>query len=154
MVFNRHLSRRFCLSQILGRWFASGTHELMSKKQEILLLNPSVQRLLNEKRIRFESYDVYNPDNRIRKFDIVRCMNILNPGIFDEPTLLIGLRNIINSVDANGLWIVGRTDIDSGINNATIFRKRNGNMEVMEEFGIGTEIKDLIFSIASGHQAK
>jgi hypothetical protein len=87
-------------------------------------------------------YDVFNtrmPD----RFSFVRCMNLLNLGYFPRESIETALRNLIESLKEGGVLQIGRTH-PNGASHAGFYKKRGARLEVLEEVGSGTELRELI----------
>ena len=146
LLASPYLPSRFWLSRILGRLY-SRKFERSSNETEILLLNPLARTRIAEKRMRFFYYDLFESEDCNGPYQVIRCMNALNPAIFDESMLIDALTKLVKNLDDKGVMIIGRTNPDSGENHATIFRLGNSVFEVVERIGEGSEIESLVLQI-------
>ena len=86
-------------------------------------------------------YQVFS--DTIQKFDFVRCMNVLNRSYFSDDVLIVGLRNLFHSLHPDGFLLIGRTDAHH-VNRASLLKKVDDCLVVLNHFTGGTEIFDLI----------
>ena len=93
-----------------------------------------------------ESISTPTPENLLNKFNVLRAANILNKSYFDDTTLTNMVINLKSRLKTNGLIVVCRTcDEKDGTNTSTTFKKTdNGNLEILERIGSGSEIENLI----------
>jgi hypothetical protein len=92
--------------------------------------------------VRRIDYDVFTT-RMPGAFSFVRCMNLLNLGYFPSESIEVALRNLIESLKEGGVLQIGRTHPD-GISHATFYRKRGTRLEMLQEVGSGTEVRELI----------
>jgi hypothetical protein len=76
--------------------------------------------------------------------DVLRTMNVLNLCYFSREQLLRGVAAAWADLATGGIWIVGRTIIETGENHATIFHKEAAGFQPLERLGNGSEIEDLV----------
>jgi hypothetical protein len=77
--------------------------------------------------------------------DVIRTMNILNRAYFGEADLRAGADAVFRSLRIGGIWVVGRTVVESpATNDATIFRKGNAGWQILATIGRGSEIEPLL----------
>ena len=74
---------------------------------------------------------------------VIRTMNILNLGYFPVATLTDAVAAVFQSLEPNGLWIVGRTLEEDFTNHVTIFRRGANAWEVLDRVGKGSEIENI-----------
>lgn len=148
ILLDSNLSWKFFLSKVLG---PLNRHEKIkdiekekTNKKSIYLINPVTAELIKSGIIKFRQIDIFENKSEIPKYDIVRCMNILNPRYFSEAQLTKAVQGLFGSLKNDGFLIVGRTEISTGKNLATIFQKKNGNLVVRNKFNKGAEIESLI----------
>ncbi|MGP8243496.1 MAG: hypothetical protein ACLQVN_03145 [Bryobacteraceae bacterium] len=80
--------------------------------------------------------------------DVVRTMNILNLSYFDRGRLEQGARSVWRSLDAGGVWIVGRTVREQPPEHrASVFEKTAEGFRLLERFGGPSEIEDLALAL-------
>ena len=139
----KFLPKRFGLSRLLGRIFAE-KYERRTSEKEILLLNPLARARIADNKMEFYYYDLFVGDDSKGPYQIIRCMNALNPAIFDSNDLSIAINKLVDSLDEKGVLVIGRTDPKSGDNHASIFLKSQSNLEVIERIGSGSEIESLV----------
>jgi hypothetical protein len=77
---------------------------------------------------------------------VLRTMNILNRAYFSPEQLACAAAAAFESVCLGGLWIVGRTREEDSSNHATLFARRERGWEVVDRFGTGSEIEELVRS--------
>ncbi|MBT8428206.1 MAG: hypothetical protein KJO02_09280 [Erythrobacter sp.] len=85
-----------------------------------------------------------------RKFHFVRAANILNLDYFDKDRISTGLGHLRAYLRGpGGLLLLVRTDKVTSGNNGTLFRlNAEHGFEVVRRFGDGSEVEDLVLSVA------
>ena len=78
-------------------------------------------------------------------FDIVRVSNLLNIAYFTKAKLEIAISNINKISKENCIILINRTTSKKK-NLGSIFRKKNGKFELIEDINGGSEIKDLMLT--------
>ncbi len=109
---------------------------------KLLLLHPEILIKIKTKEINFINYDIFQTEIN-QKFTFVRVMNILNTGYFTEKQIKTGIENIIKSIKENGILLIGRTN-SKNINNASFYKKTNGQLAHFKDVNKGSEIKQFI----------
>lgn len=102
-----------------------------------------LQSLIKSGEVKHLRYDLLAGGLKER-FSFVRCMNALNRGNFSDDEIRAALRGLADSLVDGGVLLVGRTEIESGENRATFFRKENGALKTIHETNGGCEVKDLV----------
>jgi hypothetical protein len=79
---------------------------------------------------------------------VIRTMNILNLSYFDKEQLMAGVRTVWQSLEENGVWMVGRTIKErSGqvpaLHHASVFRKTPAGFQLLDRHHAASEIEDL-----------
>lgn len=147
---NERLSWKYFLSKFLGILFSktlSNKRDKESNKdKEILLLNPETREGITNGKIEFKYFDVFEQEASPTKYDIIRCMNILNPIYFNEAEIKRAIKSIAESLNDDGILIVGRTEIENNKNLASIFRIKNSQLVLEKQFNAGAEIENLVLS--------
>jgi hypothetical protein len=110
------------------RWFVLFDHEVLEHIQKGLI-----------RRIDYDVFTTRMPD----MFSFVRCMNLLNLGYFPRESIETALQNVIESLKEGGVLQIGRT-LPSGTNHATFYNKRGTRLELLQEVGSGTELREVI----------
>lgn len=114
-----------------------------AKVRAVKLVTP---RALCSVDISFCSDDIrkYNSEYESR-FDFVRSANILNKGYFSTEILGEMISNVGRYLrNPHGILLVARTHEDR-CNHGTLFRRTNNQkLEVIQRFGSGSEIEDLV----------
>ena len=77
-------------------------------------------------------------------YDIVRAMNLLNKGYFNENELSCAVKNIIQSLREGGLFIVGSNKERGTVVNGGIYRKQGTQMKCVANSGEGSHIHSMI----------
>jgi hypothetical protein len=75
--------------------------------------------------------------------DVIRAANLLNPECFDKTTLLKMIDGLARAVVEGGLVVICGTT-DTGVNNATVFRRTASGCEVVDRLGAGSEVEALL----------
>ena len=143
VLLDKNISTFFFLSKLLFYPCAIlvGKKNDISNLVEISLMSPSIRSLHSSNNLRVIDYDIFS--NPIQKFDFVRCMNVLNRSYFSDKLLVVGLSNLIQSLQQGGLLLIGRTDTFN-VNKATLFQKVDECLVVLNHFSGGAEIFDLV----------
>ena len=88
-------------------------------------------------------FDVLNLEHAKRKFDYIRCMNLLNQSYFSDDDIRRGIATLHAAITPGGILQLGRTSLD--FNNCVGFYRRNErDFELIDIFGDGSEIDYLI----------
>jgi len=146
MLASPYLPSRFWLSRMLGRLY-SRKCERRPNEKEVLLLNPLARTRIAEKRMQFFHYDLFDGHDSNGPYHVIRCMNALNPAIFEESLLLNALTKLVKNLDDGGILIIGRTNPSTGENHATIFRLSKLGLEVLDRLGDGSEIESIALGV-------
>ncbi|HKZ80419.1 MAG TPA: class I SAM-dependent methyltransferase [Pyrinomonadaceae bacterium] len=80
------------------------------------------------------------------RFDLVRCMNVLNVSYFRPAKILRAIRNLQRSLKNHGVLQIGRTNT-LGRNEVSFFLKDGGNLRWILDVNGGSEIKPLVKSL-------
>jgi hypothetical protein len=107
-----------------------------------VLFDREVQEHLQRGLIHRIDYDVFTT-RMPSAFSFVRCMNLLNLGYFPHASIETALRNVIESLKEGGVLQIGRTH-PNGISHAAFYNKRGTRLELRQEIGKGTELRELI----------
>jgi hypothetical protein len=149
IMFNQYLSNRFFLSKFLGKFLPQKAHNNIENKKTVLLINPRTKDCINKNKLNFFNYDLFNPSSNPGTFDIVRCMNLLNPRLFSEDLLRKGIKNIFESVKNDGLMVIGRTNPRTGENYATVYQKSDEKLKPILKVNGGNEIDALMSQVVN-----
>jgi hypothetical protein len=139
----RTTSVKFIVSKLLGYLFPAHS-KVKATDAEILMLNPKTTQLMDEGKITFRSYDIFEKSTDAGRYDIVRCMNVLNYKVFPDDAIINGVANLAATVKEDGLFVLGRTQDGTGINNVSIFRKKENGLLLVKELNNGSEVKFLL----------
>jgi hypothetical protein len=98
-------------------------------------------RLLKKKNPRFQmrTRSVFDHTPGV---DVLRTMNIFNKAYFSAEQLGDGVNSAFHSLKPGGIWIVGRTLEEDFSNHVTFLRRHQGNWEVLERIGKGSEMEE------------
>jgi len=80
------------------------------------------------------------------RFDAIRVANLVQPAYFDQRTLMEILRNLRDRLRDGGLLAICRTT-ESGVNKATIFRRRGDHFASEALLNGGSEVADLVLAL-------
>ncbi|HMO61156.1 MAG TPA: hypothetical protein PKC39_01630 [Ferruginibacter sp.] len=139
------ISRRYILSRLLGFLFPQKS-PLKPTDKEVHMLNPKTRSLINEGKISFSYYDIFEVHANAEEYDVVRCMNVLNHNVFADETIVQGALNLVSTIKENGFFIIGRTEENTGQNRVTIFRKKQNELELVININDGSEVKNLLIN--------
>jgi hypothetical protein len=78
---------------------------------------------------------------------VLRTMNILNRAYFSTERLEEGYRAIFDSLQAGGIWVVGRSLEEDLTNHATFFRRGERGWEVLHRIGDGWELEQMALGL-------
>jgi hypothetical protein len=140
--------RQTCRRWTLPTWQNDSPDQEMSCEnyhvRKLPLIHPRAVALSqNDTRFTIRRHSVFNPIET--PCHVIRTMNILNRAYFSEQELAAGARNVLNSLQTGGIWIVGRTiQDDPPVHNVSIFRKQySGVFELIQHIGEGSEIDSI-----------
>jgi len=131
------IGRVFFLSRWLFKLFDSENKGKVEDLKEVLLLDRNVYQKIHESRIGFIEFDVFH--SKVAKpFNFLRCMNVLMPAYFSRARILAGVDNLKQNLEEGGYLLIGRTD-ENDINHATLYQKRDGQLETARVVNRGFE---------------
>ncbi len=108
------------------------------------VLVPGLHKINNFK---FCEQDIFNMEKKyFNYFDVVRVTNLLNYSYFSRQKIKIAKFYLNKISKENSIILINRTN-DKKKNIASIFRKRNGKFELLEDINGGSEIKDIMLSL-------
>lgn len=85
---------------------------------------------------------------------VIRSLNILNRAYFSLDDLARGMQVAYRSIYPGGVWIVGRSEDDTGLRmNATLFQKTDYGFSTLATIGSGCEIAQLVREARFTHAA-
>jgi len=138
-----------CLRAVLMRTAVSRVLRLSRandpaiERRDIVLVCPQAKRLMQtHANFHFEVYDIF--DKAPRHYTVVRAMNILNPGYFDDAALSSAVANVFESLEEGGVFITGSNEDAGSIVNGTIYRKRGGAFEPICLSGKGSPVDSIV----------
>jgi chemotaxis methyl-accepting protein methylase len=142
----------FCSLKITNIFFLSKMLFIILKRNSntainkiIYLFDKNFKDLITNNEIKFISYDLFtNNEKEKTKYDLIRAMNILNLVYFNENEIRFALKKLKNSLNINGILLIGRTN-SNGINNATFYKLNdNSNFEILQKVNNGYEFNYLL----------
>jgi len=148
---DKTLSFNYLVSKLLFRLLKRIKYRQESDFKELYLFDPLVMEMIRDRQITYIDYDIFNANDN-RKFDFIRCLNVLNNACFDEAELIGALKNLFSQLNDEGVLLIGRT-AKNGKNNASFLMKRRGKLSNIKDINLGTELKKIIKS-ASGQFTK
>ena len=111
---------------------------------KIQLFDFETKRLVKASEINLIEYDLFGK-NFIDGISFLRCMNVLNANSwFSLEQIIIGLQDLNAQLIDGGIFLVGRTDESTNKNNASFYKKINGKLVHLEDFNLGSDIKNII----------
>jgi hypothetical protein len=112
--------------------------------RKIPLIHPEARTLAeNCQRFFISRHSVFEPAAEL--CDVIRTMNIFNLAYFPTDRLLAGARAVAQSLRPNSLWIVGRTWKENPpAHNASLFVREGNGFRLLERWGEGSEIEQLV----------
>ncbi len=114
--------------------------------RKIPLIHPEAQSLRrSSERFSVRRHSVFEASTGL--CDVVRTMNIFNLAYFSKERLIEGAHAVALSLPEGGVWIVGRTvQEDPPVHDASLFIREKTGFRLLEHFGTGSEIEDLVLS--------
>ena len=110
------------------------------------LVHPDAEYLsMNDPRFTIRSHSAF--EALPEPVDVIRTMNIFNPGYFQPEMLRAGRDAVWASLKVRGIWIVGRTSgagPGDASHKASLFEKTADGFRIVAEFGGGSEIAGLV----------
>lgn len=138
--FSPGIGKIFFLSRLLFNFFKKKVRLENKEFSEILLLAPRVYKNVVEGNLKLLDFDVFESRSE-RYFTFLRCMNVLMPAYFSTEKIGQGVNNLRLNLQEGGCLLLGRTDA-SGINHATFYFKKNGELEVNQRVNNGFDYKN------------
>jgi len=142
---SKFVSKYFFLTKFLYKLTQKKAQHLFNNNlPTVLLLHSKVSKFSDgNDKFRFINHDLFK-DIKPKEFDLVRAMNILNPIYFNSNQLNIALNLIYQSLNQDGILLVGRTHIEDGKNHASFYKKTTNGFSLLEHHNKGTEIDTLV----------
>lgn len=155
MIVNRLIGRRALARfkklqlRIPPAWLESEEAELATATatfRKLPLTHPNARMLeVNDPRFSIRHHSAF--ESLERPVDVIRTMNIFNKSYFPPARLIEGARAVWKSLNAGGLWIVGRTaEEGDSRNHVTIFERTDSGWRIADRIAGGSDIEDLILS--------
>jgi hypothetical protein len=130
--------------------FKPGVEELRQQQtvfRRIPLIHPTAVALERQTpSFRIERHSIF--ERAETPAQVIRTMNILNNSYFDPPMLERGARTVWESLQPDGLWIVGRTvQEEPTIHHASILMRKDKGFELVARHIEKSEIEDLALAV-------
>ena len=136
---------RTAAKRVLER-YKSGDEEL--ERREVQLVCREARRLLEErKNFHLDEYDVF--EKAPRPYSLVRAMNIFNLSYFPEAAIAAALINVYESLEEQGLFVVGSNGDAGSTVDGGIYAKRGGRFSCVYSSGKGSAINDVVLRTPS-----
>ncbi|MEX2286549.1 MAG: hypothetical protein WD648_05615 [Planctomycetaceae bacterium] len=112
--------------------------------RDVLLLHPECVRAQQDhSNLMFRRHDLFMP--LAEQYHLVRAMNILNRGYFNDERIVAGVRACLQGLTEGGMLVVGRTiEEEDGRTRASAFIRSDHAMQCVWDFNEGAEIKGLV----------
>jgi hypothetical protein len=107
------------------------------------LVSPALER---RPEIDLVQDDVTAAGGFANRFDAIRVANLVQPAYFDQRTLTEILKNLLDRLRDGGLLAICRTT-ESGVNKATIFRRRGAHFASEALLNGGSEVAELVLAL-------
>ncbi len=140
LLGKRDVSYRFPATRFL--YWLLANRPVRGPVRSFVLFDREVLQHIDASLIRRIDYDVFTT-HMPRSFSFVRCMNLLNLDYFPRESIEPALRNLGESLQEGGVLQIGRTHPD-GTSHATFYTRRGTRLEMLQEVGRGTELRELI----------
>ena len=130
------------LVKSLMRLYRSGN----LKTKELLLFAPrALDKMKQDKRFILEQHSLLNPFQK--QYDVIRAMNVLNPGYFSEEEFFKVLRHIYDGLLDDGLFITGSNQEGGSVVNGGIYQKTHCGFKHIWRSGQGSAIENYMLAI-------
>lgn len=137
-----YLPNHYIFSKILGFLYRKKS-SVKRNLESIPLINPMATTLIDEGKLTFEFMDV--TDLKVDgKYDLIRCMNILNPRYFSATDLKTAILKFAEHLSPGGILIIGRTNGEYGLNNVSFYKKIDDQLSCILNINKGSEIHDIV----------
>lgn len=165
-----YLDRTEAKSAVVNRVLASYAHRLLDRRgtefrkaidvlgnrqsatagelrlTRLPLVHPDAEQLAEtDPRFAVRTHSAFEPLSK--PVDVIRTMNIFNPGYFPPERLRAGRDTVWTSLKPGGIWIVGRTNgtsPESASHTASLFVRTDEGFRTVAEVGGGSEIASLV----------
>jgi len=96
--------------------------------------------------------DIGRAGRFVGEVDVCRAANVLNRAYFADHQIETMARNLVDRLSAGGLLAVCRTCDEGGrhVNRATVLRRMDGSLEVVERLNGGSDVEDLLLAAGRG----
>jgi len=142
ILLDKKLRWKYFLSKIL--FYCVSVFRKPSGLKKIFLLDSELQQYISDRKIFYINYDIFKTFID-KKYNYVRCMNILNLDYFNSVAINIAIKNIKKSILKNGYLQVGRTV--NGVNHISLYQMNNGRMRRVLTINNGSEIDGIVGGI-------
>ncbi len=88
-------------------------------------------------------FDVLDVNVISKRFDYIRCMNLLNQSYFSDEDIRLGIKTLHKAINPGGILQLGRTSLEFE-NSVGFYRRTERDFELIDVFGEGSEIDYLI----------
>ncbi len=113
------------------------------KRKKIFLFDKEFHKYYSSNQINYFDFDLFDINHSNTKYDFIRVMNVLNLIYFTNQQIIFAVKNLIESLEDNGIILIGRTSLE-GINNATFYTKNNNKLISIKSINNGYEHDSLI----------
>jgi hypothetical protein len=115
--------------------------------RKIPMVHPAAEMLRRSGKIfRVERYSVF--ESLAQPADVIRTMNIFNPGYFGQDRLRQGATSVWRSLKPGGIWIVGRTvEKDRPVHHASVLVRAGQGFASHERYMQKSEMEDLALAL-------
>ena len=96
-------------------------------RKKIFLFSKEFYEYFNHNKINYFDFDLFDINSNNKKYNFIRVMNVLNLIYFSEQQIIFAVKNLLDSLEDNGILLIGRTSLD-GINNATFYKKNSNKL--------------------------
>ena len=144
--YDKHILRYryFLIFKKLEKFFLYLFYFMNIKYVKSNILTPNLD---TKEKCKFFEQDIFNIKKKYYNlFDVVRVSNLLNFSYFTKAKLKIAISNINKISKENCIILISRTTSKKK-NLGSIFRKKNGKFELIEDVNGGSELKDLMLSL-------
>jgi hypothetical protein len=153
--FARTEGRFYFINNFLKKHYLKKAERELKKnkikfKEKIELIHPDFKTLLSKNsEFKVQNYNLFNEIPG--KYTIIRAMNILHLGYFNDDQLILILNNLYNGLETSGLLIEGSNENAGTPVEGAIYKKCNDGFMLLSEPEKPSRIKKLILSFRPGN---
>lgn len=119
--------------------------QLGSSFVKVLSLHKEAVKLIDEERIIWEDFDLFNLGKVEVKFDMIRVMNVLNHELFSPKEFRKAFKNILEILNPNGIIFLGRSVVNSPDKfSVSVFKRVDNRLIEIHNLNGGSDFRKYI----------